>query len=146
MKKPDDGGGLMRVTALDRDALHEAAASVFVNIAAEAVARRGVFTTALSGGTTPKPLYSLLARDYRDKIDWLRTQVFFSDERCVPPDDPLSNYRMIRETLLDQAPIPPENVHRMRGEIEPTDAAIEYTGGLRGALDLSAEQDRKSVV
>jgi 6-phosphogluconolactonase len=131
----------MNVTVLDQAALYEAAASLLIRAAAEAISERGVFTTALSGGTTPQMLYSLLAQKCCNEIDWQRTQVFFSDERCVPPDHPQSNYLMIRETLLDKAPIPPENVHRMKGELDPSAASVEYNEELRGVFGLSAEQN-----
>jgi 6-phosphogluconolactonase len=83
----------------------------------------GPFRLALSGGSTPRTLYSLLARR---PLPWERLHLFWGDERCVPADDPDSNYRMARETLLDQAPIPPAQVHRWRTEDGPQVAADEY--------------------
>jgi 6-phosphogluconolactonase len=82
---------------------------------------------ALCGGSTPKALYEHLASDdvQRD-IDWPKVEIFFGDERCVPPDHPQSNYRMARETLLSKVPIPGDNIYRMRGEIDPQEAAKEY--------------------
>jgi 6-phosphogluconolactonase len=92
--------------------------------AANAVDR---FSLALSGGSTPKILFELLASDaYKSRIDWPRVEIFFADERCVPPEHADSNFRMANETLLSKVPIPRENVHRMRGEIEPNEAAKEY--------------------
>lgn len=86
-----------------------------------------LFSLFLSGGSTPKALYQLLAADpYRTGIDWKSVELYFGDERCVPPDSELSNYRMAKETLIDQVPIPLENVHRMKGEIDPELAAKEY--------------------
>src|SRR3712207_5211842 len=82
-----------------------AAARVVVDVAAAALARGGRFVIALSGGDTPRTLYGLLAGPYRDALPWDRVDVCFGDERCVPPDDAASNYRMARSTLLDHVPI-----------------------------------------
>jgi len=85
------------------------------------------FTLFLSGGSTPKALHELLSTDaFRNRIDWSKVEIFFGDERCVAPTDERSNYRMAKETLFDRVPIPAENIHRMRGEIAPESAAIEY--------------------
>jgi 6-phosphogluconolactonase len=87
----------------------------------------GRFAVALSGGSTPKHLYSLLASPgYRERIRWNNLHLFWGDERCVPPDHPESNFRMAQEALLSKIKIPPENIHRMRGEQEPQAAAAEY--------------------
>ena len=103
------------------------AASRIVVAAEEAMDLNGRFTIALSGGSTPKTLFELLASDeYKSLIDWTRVEVFFVDERCVPPDHPESNYRMAREALLSKVPIPGDNVYRMRGGINPEEAAKEY--------------------
>ena len=103
----------------------EAAAAFVAARASEAIADRGLFTIALAGGGTPKPVYERLARpDLAGSIEWDRVHVFFGDERCVPPDDPQSNSRMAREALLMHVPIPGENVHRIRGE-DPPEAAAE---------------------
>jgi len=96
-------------------------------LAQQAIANSGRFTVALSGGSTPKTLYSLLASpEYRGRVDWLRVHLFWDDERCVPPDHPESNYRMVREALLNRIQIPPENIHRMAGEKDPAAGAAEY--------------------
>jgi len=109
-------------------AVAEAAAERIV----AAVARTtGPFTIALAGGSTPAVLYRLLVSQ---PIDWPRVHVFFGDERCVPPDDPASNYRMAREALLDHVPIPSANVHRMRGEDPPAVAAEAYDREVRGVV------------
>ena len=91
---------------------------------------------ALTGGKTPLPLYARLADPAaRDRVPWDRTVVFWSDERCVPPDDEHSNYRAARETLLDHVPISAERVHRMRGEdTDHERAAAEYERVLRWAM------------
>src|SRR5699024_4642592 len=103
----------------------------------------GEFSVALAGGNTPKSLYELLAGDaFRDQIEWSKVSIYFGDERAVPPDHPDSNYAMARGALLSRVPIPEDNIHRMRGEIDPEDAAIEYgrvlksTYGDHGGLDL----------
>lgn len=108
----------------------------------EAIARNGAFRIALSGGTTPRAAYELLALDPdRDALSWSDVFVYFGDERCVPPDDEQSNYRMARNAFLDRVSIPPSNVHRMRGEIDPTQAAIEYARSLRDDMGTPPQFD-----
>jgi len=109
-----------------------AAATLFTARAAEAVSTRGRFAATLSGGKTPVALYALLAKaPFVSQIPWARVHLFWGDERCVPPDHGDSNYRMAREHLLDHVPIPPANVHRMPGEMDPVEAAARYEGELR---------------
>jgi len=121
----------------DRDALMVAAAHRIVGLAAQAIAEKGRFAWALSGGSTPRPLYTLLASpSFSKRIDWPRVHFFWSDERCVPPDRAESNYRMARETLLDAVKPPAENVHRMLGEAEPGRAAAAYERMLRRFFDF----------
>ena len=112
----------------DPAAIAAEAAERIVHAADEAIALSGRFRIGLSGGSTPKALFQLLASDaYRDRIDWSNVEVFFADERCVPPDHAESNYRMARETLLSKVKIPGDNVYRMRGEVDPpNEAAKEY--------------------
>ena len=114
------------------------AAEMLVEAARADILARGVFTFALSGGSTPRALYQTLAdRKWRAQIDWKRTHVFFGDERAVPSNDEYSNYRMAREALLGHVPIPEENVHRMKGESADLEAAaIEYETGLRANFPL----------
>jgi 6-phosphogluconolactonase len=110
----------------------EAAAKLFAARAAGAISARGRFIAALSGGRTPVGIYTLLAKaPFASQIPWARVHLFWGDERCVPPDHPDSNYRMTREFLLDHVPIPPANVHRMPGEMDPVEAAARYEGQLR---------------
>jgi 6-phosphogluconolactonase len=111
--------------------LFRRAADLFVESAARAIEKKGVFALALSGGSTPKGLYSLLASDYADRIDWKNTHVFWSDERNVGPDDPESNFRMAYETLLSKVSMPEGNIHRIKGEMEPHEAAADYTYELK---------------
>jgi 6-phosphogluconolactonase len=81
----------------------------------------------LAGGSTPKAMFALLAAEpMRSHVDWSTVRFFFGDERCVPPDHPDSNYGMARKNLFDPLGIPAENVHRMRGEAPPEEAALEY--------------------
>jgi 6-phosphogluconolactonase len=110
----------------DPHAVAREAAERIVRAADQEIALGGRFTLALAGGSTPKLLYQMLAADFAGAVDWAKVQIFFGDERCVPPDHPESNYRMARETLLSKVPIPGDNVYRMRGEIEPEEAAKEY--------------------
>jgi 6-phosphogluconolactonase len=110
--------------------LAQAAAREFAARAAEAIGERGRFAVVLAGGSTPKATYGILARDYADTIDWINVHVFFGDERSVPPDHDDSNYRMVREALLDHVPI--GSVHRMQGELPPEEAAEAYEQELRG--------------
>jgi 6-phosphogluconolactonase len=117
------------------DALAAAVADVFVDDCRSAQKERGRFFVALAGGTTPKAAYGLLAQPpRRGAIDWSRVELFFGDERCVPPDDPESNYRMAREALIDAVPLPAQNVHRIRGEDEPREAARQYAQLLRETM------------
>jgi 6-phosphogluconolactonase len=107
--------------------LARAAADNFVQHANDAIADHGRFTVALTGGRTPRDTYELIASEaYASRLDWSRVHVFWGDERCVPPMDEASNYGMARATLLAHVPIPAGNVHRMRGEDEPSAAAAAY--------------------
>lgn len=108
-------------------ALAAQAAIEFQTRSHAAVKDHGRFTVALSGGSTPKTMLQLLAgTDFAEDILWNAVHVFWSDERCVTPGDPSSNYGMANAALLSKVPIPPANVHRMRGEIQPHEGAIEY--------------------
>ncbi len=126
----------------DAKALAQSAAERTVVIASQAITERGRFSIALSGGSTPKALFELLASDaYVRTIDWPHWEIYFGDERCVPPTHPDSNFRMASEALLDHVPLKPENIHRMKGEMEPNQAAVEYGKMLKekfgpGGLDL----------
>lgn len=90
-----------------------------------AIAERGLFRLALAGGNTPRAVHEAMAQ-IGGSIAWPRVQVTFGDERCVPPDDADSNFRMARESLFDRVPLPLGNVFRIRGEVAPGDAAHEY--------------------
>lgn len=110
----------------DIDALSRAAADVIEAAAQRAVTTRGRFSLALSGGSTPRTLYHLLATDYRSRIPWSLSELFFGDERCVPPNHPDSNFRMVRETLLAEIPGLEARAHRIPGERGPQAAAESY--------------------
>lgn len=114
------------------DEVARAAAELFIECAREAVALQGRFTVALAGGSTPKKSYELLAtEEYRDRVDWPKVHIFFGDERCVSPDDAESNYRMANEALLSRVSLPPQNIHRMRGEGDAAANARLYEDELR---------------
>ena len=116
----------------DGDAVALRVADLFALAAQESAAARPRFAVALSGGETPRALYKLLARQqFSQKVPWRRTHLYWGDERCVPPDDPRSNYGMARDAFIKHVPIAPENVHRMRGEDLPEEAAHEYDAELR---------------
>ena len=120
------------IVCQDAAELNRKAAEQFVALAGEAVLSAGRFAVALSGGSTPKALYSLLASpEYQNRLDWARIHLFWGDERCVPPDHPESNYRMVLESLLSKIHLPAENIHRMVGEKDPATAAVDYERELR---------------
>jgi 6-phosphogluconolactonase len=116
----------------DAEEVARRVAARFAEVARESVRERGSFSVALAGGSTPRGVYELLASDpWRDEDFWPKTHVFFGDERAVPPDHADSNYRMVSETLLARLPIPPQNIHRMRGEGDATANASLYEDELR---------------
>ena len=133
---------MMQVEVLpDPATLARAGAEHFVALATAAITERGRFAVALSGGETPRGMHAELARaPSLDQVDWSRVHVFWSDERCVPPDRPGSNFRMARETLLDHVPLPRHNIHRIRGEVEAERAAAKYERELREFFAGSSER------
>lgn len=111
--------------------LAAAAAALISDAAQEAIRARGQFDIALSGGSTPLSCYAALAAPpHSTSIDWARVHVFWSDERCVPPDHPWSNYATAKQALLERVPLPAGNVHRMHGELPPNEGAEEYRQAL----------------
>ena len=119
--------------------LFHVAAEEFVRVVRAAIGGQGRFTVALSGGSTPKALYSLLAANYAD-FAWNRIFLFFGDERHVPPNDPDSNYRMVNESLLAKIAIPAENVFRVKAENpDAAAAASDYEAQLRRFFELRPE-------
>ena len=122
---------MARLTVADDEAdLAARAAERIAQLIADAAAARGSAIVSLTGGTTPRLLYSTLAdsrQPWRSRIPWAQIQLVWGDERHVPPDDSDSNYRMAKVTLLDQVPIPADHVHRMRGELpDAHEAAADY--------------------
>lgn len=117
----------------DAAAVAGEAARRFVEAAREAIAARGRFVVALSGGSTPKATYALLGAEHRRAIDWTKVVAFPGDERCVPPDHPESNYRMARERLVVEGELPEGNLRRWRTEDFPETAALAFE---RMLLDL----------
>lgn len=119
--------------------LFAAAAEEVIRAANEAVGARGKFTLALSGGSTPKALYNLLATNARTALPWDHMYFFWGDERHVPPTDPDSNYRMVNEAMLSKVPVPPANVFRVEAENpDASAAAAAYDQTLRKFFQLDA--------
>jgi 6-phosphogluconolactonase len=131
-KQPDN---LMIVK--DAAALYRAAADEFSRCAQAAIAQRARFAVALSGGNTPRGVYSLLAQEH-GALPWEKIFIFFGDERHVPPDDPESNYRMAAESLLTKVPIPADNVYRVAAEFPADSAADQYERQIRTFFQLQA--------
>jgi 6-phosphogluconolactonase len=122
-------------------ALHESAAALFASLAADAIATRGAFSVALSGGTTPKAVYSRLADEEAvgALVQWQRVIFFWGDERHVPPDHRDSNFRMARKSMLSRLPVDPGKVWRIKGEYaDAAQAAAEYERDLRQVFGADA--------
>ncbi|HLI29845.1 MAG TPA: 6-phosphogluconolactonase, partial [Terriglobia bacterium] len=120
----------------DLETLSRAAAAEFTALAAQITSDGKLFSAALSGGSTPKRFYELLAApEFSSKVPWPRVHLFQVDERCVPPDDAESNYRMIRQAMLDGIPLPAVNFHRMPAEQPDHEGAAQrYETELRETL------------
>ena len=134
----------------DPQALARRAAQYFVEMTGEAVAGRGRARIAISGGNTPKAAFQLLAdpnQPWRSRMPWDNLDLYWVDERAVPPQAAESNYRMTREALLDRVPLRPEQIHRIEGELEPELAAARYETELRNTFRLEgAETPRFDLV
>lgn len=102
------------------------AADHFIETATQAISKRGLFSVALSGGSTPKAIYHHLYKHHAHSIDWTKVHVFFSDERAVPPDDPESNFHMAMEAGFKHLRIPPSQIHRMAAEKDRSKHAAAY--------------------
>jgi 6-phosphogluconolactonase len=123
----------------DAPPIAQRAAEEFVKAANDAVAKKGSFTVALAGGSTPKALYTLLVDDsaLRSKLPWDKMQIFFGDERHAGPNDKDSNYRMANESLISKSPLKPEQINRIKGEYDNAEkAALEYEQVLRAYFKL----------
>lgn len=126
-----------------QDALSHATAARFVEGIQAAVAARGIARIAISGGSSPKPVFALLAdgkAPYRAAIPWDRLWIFWVDDRCVPPDHPESNYGVAREILLSKVPLPADRAIRIEGELDPEEAAARYESAIRGHYRLEGAQ------
>ena len=138
------------VVESDPAALAYRAAQHLVELTEEAVAARGRARIAVSGGSTPKATFALLAdpaHPFVNSMPWEHIELFFVDERTVPPDHPESNFRMTREALLDKVNLRPEQIHRIQGELPPDAAASAYESDLRSSFRLEgAESPRFDLV
>jgi 6-phosphogluconolactonase len=116
----------------DLEAVSLHTASIIINLSAKSIASHGRFAAAIPGGSTPQKLFELLAsEEYKNKIDWSRVHFFWTDERCVPKEDEESNYRLAFDLVLSKIPIPPENIHRIKGELPPEKASQDYENNLK---------------
>ena len=119
------------------------AAELFASAAAAAAEAHGVARIAISGGSTPKVMFTLLAdrsQPYFARVPWDKLHLFWVDERCVPPTDADSNYRMTSEAMLQHVPLPAAQVHRMEGELVPAAAASRYEAALRTEFRLEGAE------
>jgi 6-phosphogluconolactonase len=120
-----------------------AAAQLFASSIEKAVKTRGIARLAISGGSTPKAMFKLLAdpaQPFLMTIPWDKLHLYWVDERCVGPDDPESNYGVARDLLLTKVPIPESNVYRMEGELDPEEAASRYESVLRNSMKLEGAE------
>lgn len=125
----------------DLETISREAANYTVRVAREAIAERGLFSFALSGGTTPGKMYGLLTSEpYRSQIDWSAVHIFWSDERCVAPEDPQSNYHLAQEVMLSKLELRPEQIHRMPADRPDRDqASADYAAEIRKVLGGNGE-------
>lgn len=134
----------------DGAALARRTAQHFVEVGEQSAAKRGRARIAVSGGSTPKAAFQLLAnpgQPWLKRMPWDKLELYWVDERTVPPDHPESNYRMTREAMLDRIPLKPDQVHRMEGELEPEVAASRYESLLRNNFRLEgAESPRFDLI
>ncbi|MBT5470449.1 MAG: 6-phosphogluconolactonase [Nitrospina sp.] len=116
----------------DHEAMAEEMARCFCEQARQAESNQHLYSVALSGGSQDPVLYGQLAKpEWRDRIPWGSVHIFFADERCVPPDDEESNFKIVSHFLLNHISIPEKNIHRMRGEENPKDEAKRYADDIR---------------
>ena len=129
----------LRIFATEKE-LHQGCAEEFVSLAGTAIEQRGSFHVALAGGNTPEGLYRLLATPrFAKRIDWQRLHLYFGDERCVPADDPASNFRMVQQALLNHIDIAPTHIHRVLTELPPEQAASSYESTLQQQLPQDSD-------
>jgi len=140
-KEPDSKMSAQQIIVMDSaQELYVRAAEEIAHFAGEAICTDGEFTLGLTGGGTPASTYELLATRFHLSVDWKEVHFFWGDERCVPPDDPASNFGMANRTMLSRLTLRPEQVHRIRGEDEPARAADDYQQHLRDFFRLEASQ------
>ena len=126
------GSNLQIQTSPDLEAISQKAAENFLTFARSSLQSKESLTVALSGGSTPRKFYYLLGcPPYRGQIEWHRIHFFWVDERCVSPEDEESNFKTVYDKLLSRVPVPEENIHRIRGEESPEEAAREYERAIR---------------
>ncbi len=122
----------------DLEAISHQAASFFVNASRSSIAAKNRFAVAISGGSTPRRLYTLLrAESYRDQVDWQHVHFFWADERCVPKEDEESNFKTAFDMLLSKVSISDGNIHRIRGEEDPDKAAGDYEEEIKMFFGIS---------
>jgi 6-phosphogluconolactonase len=124
-------------------AVAQAAAKLFVDAVNTAAETRGHARIAISGGTTPEAMFALLAdpaQPFLKQVPWEKLDLYWVDERCVPPTDADSNYRMTNEALLSKVPLAPEHIHRMEGELDPAAAAARYESTIRNSFRLEGAE------
>lgn len=124
-------------------AVAQAAAKLFTESVVEAAEKRGRARIAISGGTTPMAMLALLAdpaQPFLKQVPWDKLDLYWVDERCVPPTDADSNYRMTNEVLLSKVPLAPERIHRMEGELDPAAAAARYESTIRNSFRLEGAE------
>jgi 6-phosphogluconolactonase len=120
--------------------LAEAAASIFTRTAKDCVTQTNLFSVAISGGSTPRAMHRLLAEaPYCSDIPWKKTRIFWVDERCVPVDDPASNYGLAKKDFLDRVPIPLEQIHPMSGGVPPEEGAKKYQEEMESFFQMGEE-------
>ena len=124
----------------DAHEVYVRAAEEIAHIAGESICTHGEFTFCLSGGSTPAATYDLLATRFNLSVDWKEVQFYWGDERCVPPDHPESNFGMTNRTMLSKLALRPEQIHRMRGEDPPPQAAAAYERELKKCFGLSESE------
>jgi 6-phosphogluconolactonase len=125
------------------EAVAEAAAALFSDTAKSASQARGVARIAISGGSTPKRMFTTLAdpaKPYAASTPWDKIELFWVDERCVGPTEPDSNFRMTKEALLDHVPLPAARIHRMEGELDPHEASARYEADIRNTFKLEGAE------
>ena len=121
-------------------------AEQFSNYLVDQLKDKESFHMALSGGSTPKIVFDVLADNFADKVDWNKVHFYWGDERCVPPSDDESNYKMTVEHLFSKIEVPKANIHRILGEKSPTDEALRYANLLEINLDRVEEVPQFDLV